>query len=702
MNQIYNESYRDFYDKGYVVLPLDGKNPNINGKNWQQRTYELKQKSGNGIGLMTGEKSGVICIDIDTKLKEHQQKLYSMLPPLFSGKIGNKEKGNNYFFRFNGEINRKIKLGTETVVELLSTGNQTVLPPSVHPEKGYPYEWLGFPLTSVDPDDLPFLPDDFIDMAENYFQSLFVDPASINLNKKISRAEGRCAHGSHNQLSSMLSAAIMAGDTIETIVKNLLTYDSKINPEISYFLCPERREFKSKDREFNCQKFVREGFDRHIRNGKIKEIPKEDVTFIVDIKPPKKIRLTKEKTYLKLPKLPGIGKEIFNDLYENSPIPRTQLCFMNTLNVVSMLIGNTVNLSGTYANLYLFGIAPSGFGKDFSFKRSIDYFDKCGLEKKLGSASPTSESQVLSLLEKRSTEQCMFVNEGESLLKRISSDRTNNGLRECLTDLYDMPGKSYVGKWLMNTNGKEFKAESIGKVYSPYVNMVILMTQRAFKDHVSMGFFETGLLSRPLFFFEDRFKRQKNLTRYNPPIPTDLTTRMINFHNLGRKHIPEIIFSADAHFNALELQYEPDALDYLAKLHEAIEDQRELLIDDPFFGMLSRQLYLINKISLNHHAMLNECDYTSKKVSLDSVKWSNEAVKSIMHNQRQFLCDQINSPYGALRTDIEKFISSKDGVTISDIHQKFRQHQLAIRKAVVQDLKESSVIMSLNNKIYRA
>jgi len=199
MNKIFNESFEKFYDKNYIVLPLLWKNPQINGGDWQLKEYNSEQAQGNNIGLITGERSGVICIDIDTKSEDEKKYLYSLLPPLFSGKVGNQEKGRNYFFQFNGEKGEKIKVGNDTKVELLSTGNQTVLPPSIHPDTKQPYLWLGKPLYEIDRDELPLLPSDFIQKAKEYY--------SMFDGSKIIGKGGR-----HNTLTSQCFAARTISD----------------------------------------------------------------------------------------------------------------------------------------------------------------------------------------------------------------------------------------------------------------------------------------------------------------------------------------------------------------------------------------------------------------------------------------------------------------------------------------------------------
>jgi hypothetical protein len=112
-----------------------------------------------GIGLALGEFSGVIALDFD----ELNEDIQRMAPQSPCKKVG--RKGYTAFYRYNGETNRK----WHPYCELLSTGNQTVLPPSFHKDTGQPYYWVdGQRLCDFSPEDLPTLPADFAQKMDAY------------------------------------------------------------------------------------------------------------------------------------------------------------------------------------------------------------------------------------------------------------------------------------------------------------------------------------------------------------------------------------------------------------------------------------------------------------------------------------------------------------------------------------------------------
>lgn len=679
MNKIYNDNYKKFYEKGYIVLPLEGKIPHINGKDWQVRTYNFEQTVGDNIGLITGKTSNVICIDIDLYEDEYKKEIYSYLPQLVSGKIGNKGKGNNYFFKYNGEANRKIKLGGNTAVELLGTGNQTVLPPSIHPDFGYQYVWIGKPLFETEPDDLPVLPKDFMDKAEKYIRSIELKyPEKYEKKKAAASMVGASIGGRNEQLFKMCCAMVGDGKPFDQMVHDLYRYDS-INHNPPWF--HDTNEPHGGGGLKAAEHFVKVTTQNLYRKESF-EVPKSVFEPVV-----KKPEI--QKTFKKLPKLIGIGQEIFDDLYKNSPVPRTQLCFMNTINLLSILIGNKFYHRGTACNLYQYGVAPSSSGKDFSFKRSKQMLIDSGCSNLLGSTSPTSDSVVLSLLE-TNREKVMFINEAESLLKRIIDDRKNNGLRECLTDLYDYGGKMHSPKFTMSASKTaKKKTDAIGHVFSPFVNILMTSTDAAFEQYASDNIFNTGFFSRFLFYFEDRYKDEQFIEDYNPPIDNKLLEAI---RALGQ--------GESAHSEFLESQQEfelnhaiisDEGNKAYKQVFEEVQKEKKKYSDSKFMGLISRKLYFVNKLTTLHHVMINPNNYTCRAVEPISYLWAKSAVDAIVHNMILNLDESVAAThYGKLVNKFMQYIRSrsvkKQGTSVRQIDSRFRDIKRNERREILCDL----------------
>jgi hypothetical protein len=110
------------------------------------------------LGLASG---GLVAVDIDTDNQEIVKAIESAIPeesPV--QKMG--RKGRTLFYRARpAVVSTAYNVHGERVLDLLAHGKQTILPPTVHPDTGRPYEWLtASTLEHITTDRLPLLPDD--------------------------------------------------------------------------------------------------------------------------------------------------------------------------------------------------------------------------------------------------------------------------------------------------------------------------------------------------------------------------------------------------------------------------------------------------------------------------------------------------------------------------------------------------------------
>jgi hypothetical protein len=137
---------------GYSPLPivLGTKRPALAG--WQRlcdapaSLDQIERFAGSpttfGVGLALGF-NGLIAIDIDAEDAAIVAAIREVLPPSVVAKRG--RKGRTDFYRNHMSTIRARKLSGPggMLVEILAYGNQTVIPPTRHPETGQPYRWLG-------------------------------------------------------------------------------------------------------------------------------------------------------------------------------------------------------------------------------------------------------------------------------------------------------------------------------------------------------------------------------------------------------------------------------------------------------------------------------------------------------------------------------------------------------------------------------
>lgn len=134
-----------------IPLPARSKDPSVNGKHWQRKSYDAVQFAGEGnIGLFTGTRSSNL-VDVDLDAPEAIRAARHFLP-LTGMRHGRASKPNShYWYRAVKNLPSGRKAYEDPMggmlVELRSssgaTGIQTVVPPSVH-ESGEAVAWASY------------------------------------------------------------------------------------------------------------------------------------------------------------------------------------------------------------------------------------------------------------------------------------------------------------------------------------------------------------------------------------------------------------------------------------------------------------------------------------------------------------------------------------------------------------------------------
>jgi len=609
--------------------------------------------------------SGVICVDVDILDKDIQDKIYNQLPPLYCGKKGNKKKGINYFFKYNGEESRAFK-----GIDILSNGKQTVLPPSQH-DNGYPYAWVGVPLVGA---DLPDLPAGFIDWCEANFGTS---------GKKITyeKENGRCVHGSHNKLSEIMVACIHDGETIQEIVDKLIEFDNEINKDISYFTCKTGR-WKRKNKELNIHDFVVKAMDRHISIGVIKEIPKE--TPIIEILP----EIEKPKRQ-KFPHLRGIAGEMFDYIYLNSPVPRSRLALSSVLSTVSIILGNKVRWGSVYPNLYCLMVAPSGAGKDFPLNFPRDLLYRADLKNLIGESHPASDSGLIMNLPDQPTRIDM-IDEADILFSAINSKSSSflSKMADVYATLYTSPGKHYGGKHILGQKSKDNEKGNLGECYSPYITMLGAMTPKAFRESFSTKTMEKGLGARFLYFIDETRKRTS--LKINPD---NMPDSFLKFANMWRSFEKYSVDLSD-HL-ATDLKATKKAEQAMVDFNNYVEELKfKTDMDDKMMPLLNRMAIFAVKIAQIDAASINPSS-TSITINKESVDFATRFTETLFKDNKAYIEmnvaeNQIEYSQNIVRRVV---FNSPNGVTKSELLQKTRSIPRQIREGLIKDLIEAGDVV---------
>jgi AAA domain/Bifunctional DNA primase/polymerase, N-terminal len=170
LDNIYNEFAPRLAAMGYHPLPIGpgSKSPHrympsekrfVLFKGWSERPRPLDTpQPGAGIGVRLG--AGIVALDYDND--DAAVLISDVMPASPVNKEG--QIGFTAFYRCTRHVESEnfVNEDGELMVQILSVGRQTVIPPSIHPDTGKPYRWTnGHSLYDTPPVDLPELPEDY-------------------------------------------------------------------------------------------------------------------------------------------------------------------------------------------------------------------------------------------------------------------------------------------------------------------------------------------------------------------------------------------------------------------------------------------------------------------------------------------------------------------------------------------------------------
>ena len=166
---------RDYTRRGWRVVPVIPGQKGVALSGWQAMRLDEDDLpkwfgalgGGRGglyhnIGVLLGEPSGGL-VDVDCDVREAREAAAELLPAtgLVSGRVGN--PASHYWYRIEGELPATAKFGDagtgasghhRMLIELRSTGQQTVVPPSAHPS-GETLRWERGSITQGEPGVAP-------------------------------------------------------------------------------------------------------------------------------------------------------------------------------------------------------------------------------------------------------------------------------------------------------------------------------------------------------------------------------------------------------------------------------------------------------------------------------------------------------------------------------------------------------------------
>lgn len=504
--------HNEYKNKDYIVFSAIGKKPyNITG--FHQLTLEQSkdiefQNGASGIALVCGKESNIIAIDVDVDDYE----IAKQIPFSRIQKVG--LKGFTRFFQYENYIE---STGAKGIIEILSNGTYTILPPSIHPDTGNEYFWTDdrATLLTVDRDNIPYL-------SKDEYERIVKLSFSLGAKRKNEGA----VFGRNDTLKEILTRKLCNDiyyqidkeKYINELSKELVKIDLELHGSKALFEDP--REYRGKNANERALKFVKNNLKSLIRNRKIDiELTIEgsldeleyDLTNVKTIKEmPKEILDEKKSNIKELDAPPYLLGEIFNHIKkENLKSDSPNLFYGASINVLNSIIGGNVfaELKGkkTKASMFIFLLARSGGGKSVTLSAADNLLkDAC----RLTSGRFSSPEAIADELDDNATINARC-DEISSVLDLIAKEN-DRGLAQMLCDIWSsnivyLPNSLKAKERRTNKGMKNSYVKNVGMSY------IVATTISDYKNYVNKKLFASGFAQRFVYFIEPDDKKNKKI-----------------------------------------------------------------------------------------------------------------------------------------------------------------------------------------------
>lgn len=476
MTSPFKETARALLDKGYSVIPIapGAKYPGMHtGWTWKPLSWGKYEKElpslhdietwekwpEAGIGIALGRVSGIVAVDFDDNVDGAHEKIAKVIPISPVKKVG--KKGYTAFYRWKGETNKK----WHPVVELLSSGNQTVIPPSIHKDTCSPYTWVdGVSLADVDKDDLPELPSDFVQLVDKILgrEEKSTPPPAIDLQVPATQDEVYEALqyitpdcGYQEWLNIGMAIQSEFGDAGYSLWDNWSRGGSKYPKKGEPNTRTKWRSFKNTGIGIGTLFFYAQ------EAGYIAPRPPELDNVVIlpggNLKPAT-VAIKKKTTGIprELLDAPGLVGDVANWITETAPYPQPILSLAASIALVGVIMGHKVQSpTRSRSNMLTMSVAPSGSGKDHP-QQCVDILLRASGNDSLMGGDPVSSAGLLKSLKNGNGRRLVQIDEFGRVLKTLTNPRAaahQSSITTVMMKLFSKAGTTYYGSEYADPNG---------------------------------------------------------------------------------------------------------------------------------------------------------------------------------------------------------------------------------------------------------
>jgi len=473
-----------------VTLPLDS-----DVESWDRA---LSNASYN-FGLALGPSSGIMALDIDT---DHPGTLAvcPLSPVRKRGLVG-----ETRFFKYNPAYDTRRDLRTVFGIEILSTGTQTVLPPSLHPKSGKRYEWLT-------PDTFPEFKAS--DLPEFNLAAFIHDLPRIGEGPKAEAfVEGR-----NNKLCQMIQAIRHKGKSDQETVREVVDFDLATHTVPLFLDASEGNPGTTiLDAERNAFRMVLGVSRTMAQRGQL--TLNKPVIEAFDVMAELRELETAHREQLPLSEPTGLLLEMRNAILAQSPKHQPVFALAGAMSILAAFACGRYSMMGIWPALYSLCLGSSTSGKDSTRK----FFNKLMADERLAKYNligmdtyESSQAAVADLVAQR----CRLDIHNE--FSRFLNDSASKDGKMCyatateLIGIWDVSGGYYGG---LKSLAAKRECRS-GACMGPAINLLAFAQPERVTAVANGNLMSLGFLPRFLFW-NVRSRAAKNTDFF------DVSTRAI-------------------------------------------------------------------------------------------------------------------------------------------------------------------------------
>lgn len=544
------------------------------------------------IGIVTGTKATathmVAAVDYDTDDPDILADLESALPTSPVKKKG--RRGYTAFYL----VPLRTKGFRTTIVELLTDTRQTVIPPSVHPDTGQPYTWMGpSTLLTTPAHSLPTLTEDdlerFIEQVEVLTKKPVTSPAhqakliqlpddeqkfwrvlnntayanldrwvpDLNLHKCSRTSTGAYKAVAHWRTSSTgrslsersANLSIMpgqgardfgTGDSYTAIDLVLTALSIDLDDAVKFLTTrlgmSEEAVFRAPTLEIETPRNPPE-IPVIFEEDEFDPVTGEVYEEAVSAAPVALDQNSFDEIPAHLLHPSGLLGEIMDWIVGGSRRPSRALALGPAIGVVGTLVGNGVTgPTDSATHTYIIGLAPSGAGKDYPLQCIKRLMGAANLKQLLGPSEFISMPSVVNFLQRQPLSICAMDEIG-AWLKRLSNKNASGyeaSISKILRTIWGISFESYLTP--------EWAQRASTEVQNPALSLYGVSTIEEFYEGLEGGDIRNGFLNRFLIFSTNKTADDQD-PQHGRDVPDDLALKLATLRNTAMQLSPSDLTS---------------------------------------------------------------------------------------------------------------------------------------------------------------